>query len=102
MRYRLTDHARQEVARRYISEEDIAKVLAEPEQTLIIQPGRVVLQSTFKLGGSSLTEQSQLRESYFILEVNDGLATTTHCVQYSIANLCYCAQTAWGEMERGF
>lgn len=50
MRYRLTDHARQEIARRYISEEDIAKVLAEPEQTLIIQPGRVVLQSTFKIG----------------------------------------------------
>jgi hypothetical protein len=49
-RYRLTDHAKEEMARRQISKEDVAKVLAAPEQTEAIGEGREVYQSRIESG----------------------------------------------------
>jgi Domain of unknown function (DUF4258) len=43
--YRLTDHARMEMARRQISEADAASVLATPEQAERVREGRAVYQS---------------------------------------------------------
>lgn len=40
--YRLTDHAQMEMARRQIPASDVTRVLATPEQTEVVQPGRVV------------------------------------------------------------
>lgn len=48
--YRITDHAREEMARRQIAEEDVAKVLAGPEQSEIIREGRKVYQSRLQSG----------------------------------------------------
>ncbi len=48
--YRLTDHARQEMMRRQIAEEDVARVLAAPEQTVPIREGRGVYQSRLESG----------------------------------------------------
>ncbi len=48
--YRLTDHARQEMIRRQIAEEDVAKVLAAPEQTETVRAGRQVYQARLTLG----------------------------------------------------
>ena len=48
--YRLTEHARLEMTRRHISEEDIARVLAAPEKTLQVRPGRLVYQSRVDAG----------------------------------------------------
>ena len=44
-RYRLTDHAKEEMVRRQIGEEDVARVLTAPEQRLTVREGRDVLQS---------------------------------------------------------
>jgi hypothetical protein len=44
--YRLTDHAKDEMARRQISEDDVAKVLAAPDQTETVREGREVYQSS--------------------------------------------------------
>jgi len=44
-RYRLTDHAREEMARRRIGEEDVAAVLSAPEQRETVREGRDVFQS---------------------------------------------------------
>ncbi len=41
----LTDHARFEMARRQVSEKDVARVLAAPEYTELVRAGRVVYQS---------------------------------------------------------
>lgn len=41
----LTDHARHEMTRRQISEADIHTVLAHPQESSRVRPGRVVLQS---------------------------------------------------------
>ncbi len=49
-RYRLTDHAKDEMARRQISEEDVAKVLAVPEQAETVRQGREVYQSRIESG----------------------------------------------------
>ena len=43
--YRITDHAQREMARRQIQAADVRRVLAVPEQTEVIRPGRVVYQS---------------------------------------------------------
>ena len=51
--YRLTDHARFEMERRQISEAEIAQVLASPEQTEWVRPGRAVYQSRMKYPGSA-------------------------------------------------
>lgn len=48
--YRITDHARNEMSRRQISEEDVAQVLAEPEQIEMVREGRMVYQSRVNLG----------------------------------------------------
>jgi hypothetical protein len=45
--YRLTDHARMEMARRQISEAEVARVLAAPEQTERVHEIRVVYHSWF-------------------------------------------------------
>ena len=43
--YHLTDHARQQMARRGISEAKVDQVLRAPEQVLEVRPGRVVYQA---------------------------------------------------------
>jgi len=45
-----TDHALTEMARREISEEDVRKVLAHPEQMENVREGRVVYQAKFGVG----------------------------------------------------
>ena len=53
--YRLTDHARLEMARRQISEVEVERVLAAPEQTECVREGRAVYQSRIELGASAKT-----------------------------------------------
>jgi len=48
--YRVTDHARDEMVRRQITDEDVAKVLAAPEQTETVREGREVYQSRLQFG----------------------------------------------------
>ncbi|MBS3932976.1 MAG: DUF4258 domain-containing protein [Truepera sp.] len=48
--YRITDHARDEMVRRQITEAEVAKVLAAPEQTETVREGREVYQSRLQLG----------------------------------------------------
>lgn len=51
--YILTDHARFEMARRQINENDVAQVLGAPEYTEIVRPGRALYQS--RLGDAAKT-----------------------------------------------
>jgi hypothetical protein len=48
--YILTDHVRQEMARRQITESDVATVLLKPGQVETVRPGRAVYQSKLTLG----------------------------------------------------
>ncbi len=48
--YRLSDHARHEMARRAISEDEVARVLAAPEQVEAVRLGRNVYQARESLG----------------------------------------------------
>ncbi|MBM3135944.1 MAG: DUF4258 domain-containing protein [Chloroflexi bacterium] len=48
--YILTSHALFEMARRQISEDDVAQVLSAPEQSEPDRPGRMVYQSRLQLG----------------------------------------------------
>ena len=48
--YRLTQHAKEEMARRQIGEDEIAKVLASPEQVKSVRQGRNVYQSRIEAG----------------------------------------------------
>lgn len=48
--YKLTDHARFEMARREIGETEIAQVLSTPEQSEPVRPGRAVYQSRVTKG----------------------------------------------------
>jgi hypothetical protein len=48
--YRLTEHAKDELAWRQISEDVVAQVLAAPEQTQDLRPGRVVYQARREMG----------------------------------------------------
>ena len=48
--YRLTEHAREEMARRQISQDDVANVLATPEQMEVVRQGRNVYQSRIEAG----------------------------------------------------
>jgi len=48
--FRITDHARSEMVRRQIIEEDVAKVLAAPEQVETVRIGRNMYQSRFHAG----------------------------------------------------
>ena len=49
-KYRLTDHARLEMERRQISEQEVARVLASPEQIFDERAGRIVYQSRVEIG----------------------------------------------------
>jgi hypothetical protein len=49
-RYRITDHARSEMMRRQIIEEDVAKVLIDPEQVETFREGREVYQRRYQWG----------------------------------------------------
>jgi hypothetical protein len=51
--YRLTDHARLEMARRQISAAEVEGVLAAPEQTECVREGRAVHQSQIEWGEPS-------------------------------------------------
>ena len=53
--YRLTDHARMEMARRQISGAEVARVLTTPEQTESVHGGRAVYQSRIELGEPTKT-----------------------------------------------
>jgi hypothetical protein len=48
--YRLTEHAQDQMARRQISQEDVANVLATPEQIQAVRKGQDVYQSRIKAG----------------------------------------------------
>ena len=48
--YILTSHALFEMARRQISEDDVAEVLSAPEQSEPLCPGRMVYQSRLQMG----------------------------------------------------
>ena len=50
LRFHLTDHAKTEMARRQISEQDVARVLAAPEQTDSLREGREVYQARIESG----------------------------------------------------
>jgi len=53
--YHLTNHARTEMARRQISESDVAGVLSLPEQIETVRVGREVYQSRIEAGEPSRT-----------------------------------------------
>ncbi len=53
LEYRLTDHAKQEMFRRQITEEQVAFVLAYPEQSEPVRIGRTVYQSRLDIGQPS-------------------------------------------------
>jgi Domain of unknown function (DUF4258) len=53
--YRLTDHARLEMARRQISEPEVARVLTAPEQSECVREGRAVYQSRIEVGEPAKT-----------------------------------------------
>ena len=53
--YRITNHARDEMARRQVTAEDVAKVLAAPEQSETVREGRKVYQSRLQSGEPSRT-----------------------------------------------
>lgn len=48
--YRLTEHGKEQMARRQISQENVANVLAAPEQIEVVRQGRNVYQSRIKTG----------------------------------------------------
>jgi hypothetical protein len=48
--YRLTEHAKEEMTRRQISLDDVANVLAAPEQMETVRQGRNIYQSRIKTG----------------------------------------------------
>jgi hypothetical protein len=50
LNYRITDHAKQEMDRRHVSEADVAIVLATPEQSDFVRTGREVYQSRLDFG----------------------------------------------------
>lgn len=51
MQIRISDHAREAMVRRGLSEDDVLSVVREPEQVLKIRPGRVLAQAIRRLGG---------------------------------------------------
>jgi len=50
-----TEHALKEMARREISEEQVRKVLAAPEQMELVRSGRAVYQAKLDMGEPSMT-----------------------------------------------
>ena len=53
--YRLTDHAKEEMRRRQISEDQVARILFTPEQVEMIREGRRVHQSLIAEGSKPST-----------------------------------------------
>jgi hypothetical protein len=53
--YRITDHAREEMARRQINETDVSRVLSAPEQSELVRAGRQVCQSRLEMGQPAKT-----------------------------------------------
>jgi len=53
--FHITTHARNEIVRRQINFEDIARVLENPEQTEVVRAGREVYQSRIKSGDPQKT-----------------------------------------------
>jgi hypothetical protein len=53
--YRLTDHAQTEMARRHITVAYVTHVLAAPEHTEVVRPGRVVYQARVTWGPTATT-----------------------------------------------
>ena len=51
--YVLTEHAREEMVRRQISQEEVANLLASPEQIEAVRQGRNVYQSRIEAGKPS-------------------------------------------------
>lgn len=49
-KYILTDHVLKQMQRRDISEEDVKKVIASPEQKVDVREGRCIFQSRLSLG----------------------------------------------------
>ena len=60
--YRLTDHAQTEMARRHIEVAEVAHILAAPEHTEVVRPGRVVYQARVTWGATSTTYLLRRRE----------------------------------------
>jgi hypothetical protein len=50
--YRLTEHAQEEMTRRQINPDEVASVLAAPEQTQSVRQGRDIYQSRIEAGKS--------------------------------------------------
>lgn len=48
--YRITDHARLEMTRRQVTEDEMIHVLTDPEQVEAVREGRMVYQSRFQIG----------------------------------------------------
>jgi hypothetical protein len=53
--YRITTHARNEIARRQINIKEIDKILTDPDQTLPVRAGRQVYQSRIRSGDPQKT-----------------------------------------------
>ena len=53
--YRLTDHAQTEMAHRHITVADVTHVLAAPEHTETVRPGRVVYHARVTWGPPAAT-----------------------------------------------
>jgi len=49
-KYHLTEHAKEQMARRQIGQDDVANVLSAPEQIETVRQGRVIYQSRIKAG----------------------------------------------------
>jgi hypothetical protein len=58
-KYILTAHAKEEMARRQISEDDVVEIMAAPEQVEAVRQGRNVYQSRIEAG--KLTKKYLLR-----------------------------------------
>jgi Domain of unknown function (DUF4258) len=48
--YRLTEHAKKEMSRRQISQDEVVRVLTAPEQIQVVRQGRNVYQSCIETG----------------------------------------------------
>lgn len=51
MEIKISDHAREAMVRRGLSEDDVLGVAREPEQLIDLRPGRVLAQAIRRLGG---------------------------------------------------
>ncbi len=50
-KYRITDHAKEELVRRGLSTEMLKQVMTQPEQVVVSHSGRKVYQSRIEIGG---------------------------------------------------